>query len=77
MKRITFAKIFIVKNYQVLVTKRYDEEEHLLIMETKFPDFMPELKMGFHDERALNKAFDEYDQKQAELFIKRMEDNLL
>lgn len=66
----TFAKLFNINNYQVLVTKIYDQssKKHYLTFQTKINNEQLRIKIAFDTEEEINTEYDSYDIIQAIIF---------
>jgi hypothetical protein len=67
-----FARLFVVGDQQVLITKEYDEEENgfHLLQRTEYDSVSPTLKVGFKTEEECDKHLEDYNQEDAISFIK-------
>jgi hypothetical protein len=71
MNKITFAKLFEFKDYQVLVTMEFNEKDDSwkVNQQTDLGDFRPNIAVNFYDEKSCQKCFDEYHKGHAQNFI--------
>lgn len=71
-KREVFAKIIELKNYQVLIIKEYDEEcdSYLVRQITEHSGIRISMSLGFNTSAKCNKFFKDYNENNAENFIK-------
>jgi len=72
--KLTFAKLFELKNHQVLITKEYEYDGKVdtfkLVQTTDLKDVRPSIGLGFDDEKKRDEAFDNYTEKDANNFLK-------
>jgi hypothetical protein len=79
MKKETFAKIIELPSFQVLVTKEFfnsDENSWEIKMHTSLQKIRMVITLGFKTQKEMNAIFKEFDQKQAEKFVKSLEEML-
>jgi hypothetical protein len=71
MNENTFAKLFEVKDHQVLVTKTYnsENEEHNIIQFTLVDGIQVSVKASFIKEDGATEAFNNFNQENAETFF--------
>ena len=74
-----FAKIINVDGADLLITKKYDDEEekYLLGHEARTDGVIVELNIGFNTEASRDKAFDGFHEGSARTILTAIKDNLL
>lgn len=70
-KILKFAKVFEIDTNQVLITKEFDENDdtYLLKQTTEFDEVTPAMSMGFDTEEKRDKAFEDYNEENAQMFL--------
>lgn len=67
--KFEFAKIFELKEQQVLITKREDDDKYEVVQTSDFGDFQTSLALGFEDEKKREECFNTYNLDNAQKFL--------